>query len=317
MYQHGRLNNAGWVLQSSCPGVAPIWAGGTASQLCGVGVSVIALMATTYTRNRATQNSVSLYGDFFISFGQFLCRRAETWIRNGGNVWLAPRHAYRPRPHPERTPYPAVDPPAQPYMINPDPEPLPWLAIPYMGKPNPWRAPNFRREPGYSAPGQPVPSHDWVPRWEPNPKLAGNPIPVKRVPLVLRPPKTKTEKERKVAATLRGTVVGNVVSGVTESGDAIDAFWRSLPPEINRRQDGFDKFGRPVYKYVRRSFPNKMKDIWEHWEDVSLTELAQQLALEKAEDWMFGRMGSHGAEAVQASGEWTARPVGFSFGPLH
>lgn len=110
-----------------------------------------------------------------------------------------------------------------------------------------------------------------------------------------------------------GTVVGKIISGLTESGDALNAVWESIP--LRYRAHYFDKEG--VMRPIRVGFKKKLADIYNYWDKVSLSDLARNLALEQAEDFVFGKIGGIGANAAAEFGDVTGRPVGFQFGPLH
>lgn len=328
LWRYGRLNTAGWQLFSSC-GIAPLFSGAGATQLCGTAVNVANTIRFAYQHNRLN-SSISYYGQVAFLVGQWICRRAETWIRPSGNTTLTPVPHYAPRPQTRPMPMPQIDPFVPPYNVEPEPEPVPYPVIPRL-RPNPYRAPNERPDRGNDPESHPNNQNRVKPRriprgvtWEvgsgdsePLPNGRPRPIPKPRPspnPLPARPPRGRPSKERKATAvTLSGTVIGRIVSGLTESGDLINAFWESIP--LRYRAHYFDKDGvmRPIYV----GFKQKLADVYEHWDKVSMSELAKNLALENFEDWAFGRMGQIGADAAAEFGDITGRPVGFQFGPLH
>lgn len=318
MMRKARLRTFGWTLLSQCPGVEPLWSPGAgASQLCGVGVHVGALRISSQIAIRATQVSLSTYGAFFWAVGNFLCRRSETWTRNLQDTpGLAPRILHKQRPHTRPYPFPAVDPFIQPHQNLPDPMPLPWHAIPGL-RLNPWRAPGEQPERGYSPSPSPVGRTEWTfhPSMEYNPKLRTRPLPRPRLrpPRFPRPPKAR-EKEKKVRAfSIAGSAIGKIISGITESGDFVGAVWESIP--LRYRAHYFDKEG--VMRPIRVGFKQKLRDIYENWEKIRLPDLAKNLLLEQAEDFVFGKIGGINAAASQQFGNMTGRPVGFQFGHLH
>lgn len=314
MMRMARLKATGWVLQSQCPGVEPLWSPGSgASQLCGVGVHVGALRSQMFLADRRTQNSLSTYGGFFWAVGNFLCRRSETWIRNVVlTPGLAPRIMQHPRPRVRPLPFPQVDPFTPPHQQEPVPRPVPWKAIPGI-KLNPWRAPGEQPERGNQSNAPPLGRTEWEfdsdklrnPMFQPTPRPrtrpAANPKPADK-------PRTKERKVR--AVSLAGTAIGKVISNLTETGDALNAFWDSIP--LRYRAHYFDKDG--VMKPIYVGFKQKLRDIYNYWDKVSLPDLARNLALNQAEDWVFGKIGGINAAASAEFGNMTGRPVGFQFG---
>lgn len=347
LYAYSRLPYvaSGWSVLSSCSTPALMTFGTGASQLCGIAVDLQSLRQGAVTAN-PNAGTRSWYGDLSFSvIGQaWRVRRAVTFIRNTGTL-LGPRAVMKPRtnPRPRRNPYPEyapwipeqVDPWPFPGVPAPEAWPPPYWTIPGI-QPNPWRAPSERRQAGNSPNPAPVRGRSWEvwPGTAPTrarPRVRPRPLP--RPARNPKPP-SKNEKERKVrAVTVAGTAVGSFFSKFTESTDIVNAVWESIPhekrgcrPNPNPGDVRFagGRYGtRPGMPYTtgawicpRKSLKNKMRDIYEHWESIKLSDLAVNLALEQGEDLVFGGIGSIGRDAAQAFGDWTGRPVGFQFGPL-
>lgn len=314
------MNTGGWTLQSSCPfpGVFSVPLGGT--QLCGVGVPLLVLIAQANS-NPAFPLHISTYGPpVTFAGGGFNVRRSQTWVRTAGNTGRAPRYWYT-RPNPARRPLavpPAVEPWPFPFTPAPNPWTVPYRAIP-RHKPNPNRAPSERRDRNNGPNRNPAPHKQWeITPGNRDPRTGQPHKPRLRDAPDLHPKnrkKEKNEKERKARAVgVGGTLPGQLVSALTEAGDVINAFWKSLPPQ---RRGCFANPKTRMMVCPRRSLENKMRDLYDHWEELRFDELVENLVLNQIEDYVFGQLGHVNAQAAREFGNMTGRPVGFQFGHLH
>lgn len=195
--------------------------------------------------------------------------------------------------------YPSVWPEELP-ILRPSPQPVP---IPYR-----WAAPKFRP--------QVNPAPRPIPRPQPGTEVGPNNIPrfntggqwaveisahgARHVNPRGRRPPLRGEKQRKMILGVRaGTALAIGLNAATELLDFGEVLWQSLPDHLKSKGPR----GEP-------SYPQKLRDLYQHINEVDWTEFWQNWAENNAEDAGWGRLGTLQSEANQnMSGQ------GAHFGP--
>lgn len=205
-------------------------------------------------------------------------------------LWTAPGTAL---------PWPSVDPLSLPIgQPVPDPAPIPYRAIPGI-RPNPMRAPQEQRRSGgdslprrqpYTVPGE-VWQYDYPPAGRTAPRGSPSSIPI-------QPPPRGT-RERKVIANIPGShFSAKLINLVTETKDAVDAFWWALPAKFRKGT----------------LLPDRFRDLWQHWDEVDMGKALRNLIRNEITDQVVGRIGRAVSRTYRNNPYWT-RPVGVSTGP--
>lgn len=151
-----------------------------------------------------------------------------------------------------------------------------------------------------------------------------------------RPPR-KNEKERKVNATVKGNLgvgVERIISGLTESNDAINAIYDALPDEykvqmwvVNKAP--YDKYwfvgwkdhkfysrygnANRYHKEVRNKVKpqEKLRQIYKNFEHLDIAKALQNLVINEIQDQAIGRL-SRGASGIN---KHLNRGFGIQIGP--
>lgn len=222
-------------------------------------------------------------------------RSAIYWAE--GSAELQPYRPRRPAHWPEPAFHPAIDPMALPIGAPvPVVKPLPVRAVPKR-RSNPYRSPTEQ------------------PRWGPGPapRSPANTLPgygktfvieagkpVRELPAARHKLARPSGKQRKfVLALPKGAGYVRFLDFVGETADLIGAIYDALPRQYRPR------------RVVRAA--EQLEILYEHWDKLDLQKAAQNILVEHAEDYMYGRIGRSYAAANRASPLQSM--AGWQFGP--
>ena len=248
----------------------------------------------------------TLWLGFASPIGNGYMTNRQWWTKLAGAPGYAPRPLVRTHPgFGPSVPVPNwLDPNSAP-VTWPEPmtvpRPVPYRLAPKL-RPNPARAPSERTESGY-APPAPFPYGIGVPAARTAPPVS-SPSP-QRSPVVVitpgRPPRLTTEAPPRFKRPERGTherkfsgrqvaypAIARTMGSVTEIMDIFGAAYEALPDHV---QTG-------------RSFPEKMRILYQNINSIQLADFVTNLAAENAQDRVFARLSSRGF----GSGPWDTAP---------
>lgn len=108
-------------------------------------------------------------------------------------------------------------------------------------------------------------------------------------------------KERKAALVIGGTL-SKIVSGLTETNDAVKAIWDALPKEY--RSKG------------KLNIQDRLRDLYNHWDKVDLPQAVANLIQEQLQDAFYGKAGQLSKRGVSNAAEhgYYRRSVGLQSG---
>jgi len=226
----------------------------------------------------------------------------EIWAYNGFRTYVGPdpipppwNPGWLPKP-PAFAPYPGVpnanphpvpwaDPyaPALPNAPLPAPTPVPYPAVPYR---TPARSPfGYDRGP---APGY-RPSPGWGAEVSADPSRPNNPVRPRPLP---RPePRSAprpVDREAKLNDTSGRFASGfaRIAGGLSEVGDFVDALWGALPASA---RSPASRPMRPGYLPGDRPTTPKIRDLYDHWDEIDWRIALLNLAANEVEDRIVGR----------------------------
>jgi hypothetical protein len=191
-------------------------------------------------------------------------------------------------------------------------EPLPFRSLPYR-LPNRWRSPTEQTQRGPEAQRKPRP-RDWdaprVPRVEVS--SGGDVVISPPTDHEFKRPGPKS-KERKIRISTGGTLLRIVFDHLTEIDDFVDAFWWALPKGDRTKVKQVPKSKRYYgVKYETPKLPQKLKDLYDHWNDVDMNKAIDNLVQNEIGDRAAAKIGKASGHAAAATG----RPVGYQLGPV-
>ena len=102
-----------------------------------------------------------------------------------------------------------------------------------------------------------------------------------------------------MAHARNGSVIMRLINFTTEALDWIDAFYKALPQELQRRN------ANPF---------QKMLDLYENVDKIDIAQALINVAEATGEDRYFGGVGRDVGAASRRLGEWTGRPFGIDVG---
>lgn len=150
----------------------------------------------------------------------------------------------------------------------------------------------------------------WVngsPKAPPTYKEAGH-FPKAR-PAVAFGPQTPSKRTKEVKTAYSSAAYAqlmNWLSSITESLDALNAFWKALPPGL-RSKPWRDAGGR----WHKPSPWQKFRDLWRNAYSLNLSQAALNLLQEQFED----RVWALGSDGIRKASRRSGRPVGYTAGP--
>lgn len=168
---------------------------------------------------------------------------------------------------------------------------IPWALVPSRPRPDEEVLPRLRpsRKPvdwsiaitspapsadGFNS-GKPPRFHDYVPPSEtPNPK----------------------DKERKLRPGPRLARIIRYLGAVTEAADTVDALYDALPSRYRPR------YKKTKYEKRNVSYNEKLEALYNHWDQVDMSQAIQNLIEENVKDRIYGEIGKAGGEVSRRLG---------------
>lgn len=133
-------------------------------------------------------------------------------------------------------------------------------------------------------------------------------------------PPGRKEKERKTKlGAVGGTAAARIVNMTTESLDFLDALWDALPEEIKRKGARHNRsLAEKLERKGRKRYSEKVKDVWNHFDKINLTDALENIIKNQVEDFVIGKMSKHATKNLRDTQvKWygrKARTAGITWG---